>query len=190
MITHIRGVIVSKLPNLVVVECGGLGYEIGVPLTVSEKLPAVGESVMLLTEFVVREESQALYGFIAAEERALFRRLIKVSGIGAKIALAMMSAMTADELLAAIGTEETARLVAIPGIGAKTAERLIVDMRGSELLLKSKIAPSADSEVEQALAALGYNKAEIRKALRELPRTADDTTESLVRAALRLLSAR
>lgn len=190
MLTHIAGVLKDKQPNSVVVDCNGLGYEIWVPLTVSEKLPAVGDPVFLLTEFIVREESQTLYGFSEADERALFRRLLKVSGIGGKTVLAMMSAMTYDELLAAISAEETARLVAIPGIGTKTAERLIVEMRGSELLLKTKIAPTVDNEVEQALAALGYNKTEIRKALRDLPRTPEDTTESLVRAALRTLSTR
>lgn len=188
MITHIRGVLASRQPNRLVVECGGIGYEVMAPLSVTEGLPDAGGDVFLLTEFIVREDSQTLYGFAKEQERALFRRLLKVSGIGAKTVIAMMSAMSVDELLGCISAEDAGRLTMIPGIGKKTAERLVVEMRGSDLLVKGAVLSATDSEASQTLAALGYNKSEIRKALTQLPRDVGDTTESLVRAALRLLS--
>lgn len=193
MINFIRGRLVSKTPNAAVVDVGGVGYEILTPLTVSEQLPDIGEEAFLLTEFVVREESQTLFGFIAERERELFRRLLKVSGIGAKTALAMLSAMNTDELLAALAAEDVARLSGVPGIGKKTADRLVVDFRGSAFLTSAAAAAAGgvDGEVEQALAVLGYKRAEIRRALGRLPPVGkDETTAERVRAALRVLSGR
>ena len=187
MIAFIRGVLVEKRPNTVFIECNGIGYEVMAPLTVVEKLPPEGETIFLLTQFVVREESQTLYGFLNESERTLFCRLIKVSGVGAKTALAMMSALTTDSLLAALSTEDIGRLSAVPGIGRKTAERLIVDFRGSSLLLETA-AFSVDNDAEQALAALGYKKSEIGKALSQLPAVTNEDTASRVRTALRVLS--
>ena len=191
MIRTVEGRLVKKTLNTVLVECGGLGYELSVPMTVSERLPEEGETVKLVTELVVREDSHTLYGFLQADERALFCRLIKVSGIGAKTALAMMSAMSAAELLAALAAEDAARLATTPGIGMKTAERLVVDLRGSPLLLAAdRLVPtSVDDDVAQALASLGYNKNEIKKTLSAMPAaTEDDEVAARVRAALRLLS--
>ena len=190
MIDCIRGTLTEKQPNSVVIECYGLGYRVMAPLTVTERLPSVGEVAFLLTELVVREDSQTLFGFLTAQERQLFQRLIKVSGIGTKTALAMMSAMNLDELLGALSAEDIGRLSRTPGIGAKTAERLIVDFRGSPILLEARVPASIDNDTEQALAALGYKKAEIGKALKQLKPQEGETTADKVRAALRILSGR
>ena len=138
---------------------------------------------------MVREESQTLYGFLDETTRALFRRLIKISGIGAKTALAMMSTMTAKELLSALANEDHARLSGTPGIGKKTAERLIIEFRGSALLSSSgaDFGVIRDDDVEQALTSLGYKKDEIKRALTAMPPDATDTAVK-VRAALRFLA--
>lgn len=190
MISSIRGILRRKSANSALVECGGLGYEVQAPLTVTEALPAVGEEVFLLTEFTVRETAHTLYGFSHERQRRLFRHLLKTSGVGAKTVLAMMSAMTMEELVAALSAEDVGRLSLIPGIGTKTADRLIVDFRGSDLLVEQAAAPAADSEVEQALAALGYKKAEIKTAMADPSVAAGEDTAARVRAALRLLSRR
>ena len=194
MITAIRGRLRQKTAGSAVIECGGLHYEVLVPFTVAERLPAEAEEVFLLTEFVVRELSHTLYGFFSEQERQLFRQLMKTSGVGAKTVLALMSAMSTEELIAALSAEDTARLARTPGIGQKTAERLVIDFRGSVLLIKTASATAAetDSEVEQALAALGYKKAEIKKALSRLSAEvdADADTAMRIRAALRILSGR
>lgn len=191
MICSLRGRLAGKTAGRAVVECGGVGYDVQAPLTVIERLPEVGEEVFLLTEFVVRETGQALYGFLTERERLLFVQLMKTSGVGAKTVLAMMSAMTVDELVAALSSDDAARLALAPGIGKKTAERLIVDFRGSALLVAAaSAAPAVDGEVEQALAALGYKKAEIKKALSRFGADAGEGTAERVRTALRILSGR
>lgn len=194
MIVFVRGRLTAKTPNAVVVDCGGIGYEILTPLTVTEKLPDIGEETTLLTEFIVRQDAQLLFGFLLERERVLFRRLLKISGVGAKMALAMMSAMNMAELLTALAAEDVGRLSSIPGVGKKTAERMIVDFRGSPMLLEAAASSGMsdiNSEVEQALAALGYKRAEIRRALGQLsPPTAAETLADRVRAALRVLSGR
>ena len=191
MISFLRGKLAAKSASSAVVECGGVGYEALAPLTTIEKLPRVGEQVFLLTDFVVRQESQALYGFLEERERAVFRRLIKVGGVGAKTALALMSALPAGDLLSALSAGDAARISRAPGIGQKTAERIIVDFRGSPLLDMPEGAPAlgeSNRDVEQALSGLGYKKAEISRALSALPAdTADDSAVRL-RAALQILS--
>ena len=192
VIGSLRGKLLARTAAQVVVECGGVGYEVSVPPPVSERLPDAGSEVFLLTEFIAREDSQTLFGFLEHRERELFRRLIKVSGVGAKTALAMM-ATGADELLSALVSEDVARLSRAPGVGRKTAERIIVDFRGSPLLLESagggSIPTGANAEVEQALAALGYRKKEIADALSSLPKD-EVGVSAKVRAALRILSGR
>ena len=190
MISFLRGIVAEKRAGAVALDCNGVGYEVLTPLTVSEGMPPVGEEATLLVEFVVREDSQTLYGFASHKERRVFRRLLKVSGIGAKTALAMLSAISLQDLLAALQSEDAARLSSVPGIGAKTADRLIVDFRGSDLLTGERAQWSADEETAQALQALGYNKAEVRKVLAKLTAADGDTTEQRVRAALRILSAK
>ncbi len=195
MITSINGFIEQKRIDAIIIECGGIGYEIFMPLTIIEKLPEEGNTVKLLTEFVVREESQVLYGFLHASERQLFRRLIKVSGIGAKTALAMMSALSIAEILQALSEEDSTKLAMTPGIGKKTADRLVVDFRGSLLLnMNTSTAEKSNTndDVMQALTSLGYNKNETKKAMAHLEKTtsAVDDVASKVRAALRWLSGR
>ncbi|WOV91115.1 MAG: Holliday junction branch migration protein RuvA [Candidatus Zeuxoniibacter abyssi] len=189
MIASLNGYMAAKSAASVVLEINGIGYEVAIPLTVMDKLPTIGEKVFLLIEFVVREESQTLYGFLDETTRALFRRLIKISGIGAKTALAMMSTMTAKELLSALANEDHARLSGTPGIGKKTAERLIIEFRGNALLSSSgaDFGVIRDDDVEQALTSLGYKKAEIKRALTAMPPDATDTAVK-VRAALRFLA--
>lgn len=193
MISFLRGKLVSKTPSAVVIECGGVGYEALAPLTTLEQLPAPGAEVFLLTDFVVRAESQTLFGFLREREREIFRRLIKVSGVGAKTALTLMSALRADELLSALSEGDAARLSRAPGVGKKTAERIIVDFRGSPLLDMAEGAPSlasGDRDVESALAGLGYKKPEIARALASIPADTGEDSAVRLRAALQVLSGR
>ena len=192
MIGSLRGKVVVKAATHIVMECGGVGYEVSVTPSVSERLPDAGGEVFLLTEFIVREDAQLLFGFLEGRERELFRSLLKVSGIGAKTALGMM-ALGVGELLEALGAEDVVRVSRAPGVGRKTAERLIVEFRGSPLLLESAGAGGGktgeNAEAEQALAALGYRKKEIADALSALPKEEMGVSEK-VRAALRVLSGR
>ena len=192
MITSLRGRLVVKTAAQAVVECGGVGYETAVTPAVAERLPEPGAEVFLLTEMIVRDDAHLLFGFLEARERELFRRLLKVSGIGAKTALGML-ALGGGELLEALSAEDAGRLSRAPGVGRKTAERLIVEFRGSEWLLEAAGAGGGrtgeDAEAEQALAALGYRKKEITDALAALPKEEMGVSEK-VRAALRVLSGR
>lgn len=188
MIASLRGILRGKSATSLLVECGGIGYAVHAPLTVTEQLPAVGEEVVLLTEFLVRENAHSLYGFLHERERELFRQMMKTSGVGAKLVLAAMSTLGVDELVAVLSAEDVGRLAKVPGIGKKIADRLVVDFRGSHLLLRAAVQSSTDSEVELALETLGYKKAEIKKALAQLAGSGEDSTEGRVRAALRLLS--
>lgn len=192
MITSLRGRLVVKTAAQAVVECGGVGYETAVTPAVAERLPEPGAEVFLLTEMIVRDDAHLLFGFLEARERELFRRLLKVSGIGAKTALGML-ALGGGELLEALSAEDAGRLSRAPGVGRKTAERLIVEFRGSEWLLEAAGAGGGrtgeDAEAEQALAALGYRKKEIADALAALPKEEMGVSEK-VRAALRVLSGR
>ena len=193
MIGFLRGRLAAKSASAAVVECGGVGYEVLSPLTTLERLPATGEEVFLLTEMLVRAESQTLYGFLEDRDRDIFRRLIKTGGVGAKTALALMSALSSDELLRALADGDSAVVSRAPGIGAKTAERIIVDFRGSPLLLRTSAnaLSNADRDVEQALAGLGYKKAEIAKALSALPAAKEEEdTAARLRMALQILSGR
>ena len=189
MITSLRGILAAKSPGAAVVEVGGVGYRIAAPLTVTDKLPEVGAEVFLLTEFVVREDSQTLYGFLDERTRELFCRLTKVSGVGAKTALAMLGAMDTGELISALINGDSARLSSAPGIGAKTAERLIVEFRGSALSAEATDG-NQQGEAAQALAALGYKKAEIAGALSALRKSGEefDDVSAQVKAALQILA--
>lgn len=178
MIGRIYGKLLEKQPPQIVVEAGGIGYEVDVPMTVFYALPPAGENVLLYTHLQVREDAHLLYGFASAAERALFRQLLKVGGIGAKTALGLLSAMTADELAQAVAQEDVKRLCAAPGIGKKTAERLVLELRG-------KLAPAAgvpalpvaaaDSreDVVSTLLALGYSEREARAAVKHVPENAE-----------------
>ncbi len=189
MIGSLRGRIASKAPPQLTLEVGGVGYEVEAPLSTFFHLPAVGAEVHLLTHLVVREDAHVLYGFATEEERRLFRSLIKVSGVGPKIALALLSGISVSDFHACIQSQDTAALTRVPGIGRKTAERLIVEMRdrltAPELAgqgLGGAVSPEA--EAYDALVALGYRPAEATRLLKAAgPGT--QSTEELIRRALK-----
>jgi Holliday junction DNA helicase RuvA len=192
MIGRIAGTLLAKSPPALLVDVGGVGYEIDAPMSTFYRLPAVGEPVLLHTHLLVREDAQLLYGFASEAERALFRQLLKVSGVGAKLALVILSGVAVDELLAIVGDADAARLVRIPGIGRKTAERLILELREPLGRIASAptsiLAPRGDAlqDAASALEALGYKPTEARAALRDLA-AEDQSSEDLIRAALKRL---
>jgi Holliday junction DNA helicase RuvA len=173
MIGKLSGTLIEKNPPQVLVDCQGVGYEVDVPMSTFYNLPAVGEKVSLLTHFVVREDAQILYGFGSSEERAAFRQLIKISGVGPRMALGVLSGMSVSELAQAITLQEAGRLVKIPGIGKKTAERLLLELKGKMGAdLGPATATAADStqnDILQALVALGYSDKEAALSLKALP---------------------
>ena len=189
MIGRIHGVLTEKNPPQVVVVTHGVGYEIDVPMSTFYHLPRTGENVELLTHLVVREDAHLLFGFLTAGERAAFRQLLKVSGVGPKVALAVLSGLSVDDLAAAIATQDAARLTKVPGVGKKTAERLVLELR-------DKLAPAggvarvessrARGDVVNALLALGYNDREAQAAVKELP--AELALAEAIRQALKHLA--
>jgi Holliday junction DNA helicase RuvA len=154
------------------VDVHGVGYEVDVPMSTFYNLPALGEPVVLLTHFVVREDAQVLFGFLTPEERATFRQLVKISGVGPRTALAILSGLSVGELAHAVSLQESGRLVKVPGIGKKTAERLLLELKGklgAELALPAHAASDAQADILQALVALGYSEREAAAALKALP---------------------
>jgi Holliday junction DNA helicase RuvA len=190
MIGFLSGRIASKAPPRLTIDVGGVGYELEAPMSTFFHLPAVGEAVRLLTHLVVREDAHVLYGFGTDEERRLFRNLLKVSGIGPKIALALLSGLTVEAFTRCVQDEDTAALTRVPGIGRKTAERLLIEMRdppgvpaGSAEAAARPPAASAEGEAFDALVALGYKAAEATRLLKAAgPGT--HSTEELIRRAL------
>ena len=173
MIGKLTGTLLEKNPPEVLVDCAGVGYEVQVPMSTFYNLPAVGERVSLLTQFIVREDAQLLYGFASAPERAAFRQLIKISGMGPRMALGILSGMGVDDLAQAITLQEVGRLVKVPGIGKKTAERLLLELKG-KLGADMGSAPhqassAAQADILQALLALGYSDKDAAAALKALP---------------------
>jgi holliday junction DNA helicase RuvA len=173
MIGRLSGVIAEKTPPQVLVDVGGVGYELDVPMSTFYNLPAIGERVVLLTHFVVREDAQLLFGFASSEERVTFRQLVKISGVGPRTALAILSGLSVAELASAVSRQEGGRLVKVPGIGKKTAERLLLELKGKlgpDLALPAAVAISdAQADIVQALLALGYSEREAAQALKALP---------------------
>ncbi|MBV8617805.1 MAG: Holliday junction branch migration protein RuvA [Curvibacter sp.] len=172
MIGKLTGTLADKNPPQLLVDCHGVGYEVDVPMSTFYNLPAVGEKVSLLTHFVVREDAQILYGFGTGAEREAFRQLIKISGVGPRTALSVLSGMSVAELSQAITQQEAGRLVKVPGIGKKTAERLLLELKGklgAELGPRPAAASDAQADIQQALLALGYNDKEAAAALKALP---------------------
>ncbi len=173
MIGKLTGTLLEKNPPEVLVDCAGVGYEVQVPMGTFYNLPAVGERVSLLTQFIVREDAQLLYGFATAPERAAFRQLIKISGVGPRMALGILSGMGVEDLAQAITLQEAGRLVKVPGIGKKTAERLLLELKGKlgadigSVPLQTSSAAQAD--ILQALLALGYSDKDAAAALKALP---------------------
>lgn len=174
MITQLTGLLVQKHPPSIVMDVQGVGYELDVPMSTLYALPSLGTPLTLLTHFVVREDAQLLYGFLTAKERSAFRQLIKISGVGPRIALAVLSGLSVDELAQAVTMQEADRLTRVPGIGKKTAERLVLELKGklADALPGSSAsgnAPAASTEVLHALLALGYSEKEASLALKGLP---------------------
>jgi Holliday junction DNA helicase RuvA len=189
MIGQLRGILAEKKPPFLIVDINGVGYEVQASMTTIYALPGVGEKVFLYTHFVVREDAQLLYGFATERERLVFRELIKVNGVGPKLALAILSGMDINNLLQSINDRDSSRLMKIPGVGKKTAERLIIEMKDgsfSDIVLTSnnKVATdSAEQDAVSALVALGYKLSDAQTRVRKVY-TADANSETLIRLAL------
>jgi len=190
VIGRITGTLAAKQPPQVLVDCNGVGYEIDVPMSTFYNLPALGEKISLLTHLAIREDAHLLYGFGSEIERAAFRELLKVSGIGAKTALSVLSGLSVNDLSAAIAAQEIGRIVKVPGIGKKTAERLLLELKGRPVFAGAISAVAGETrvsdDVRQALLALGYNDKETAAAMQKL--AADLPVSDAIRQALKLLS--
>ncbi|NCW08520.1 MAG: Holliday junction branch migration protein RuvA [Gammaproteobacteria bacterium] len=188
MIGRITGTLLGIEHQTALVDVGGVGYEIECPISTLCELPPVGQTVTLLTHFVVREDAQLLYGFLTHDDRESFRILIKISGVGPKLAIGVLSGLSGDELAAAVERDDVATLTRLPGVGKKTAERLLVELRGRMTSTGRTQSSNAVSPVEEAvlgLIALGYKEAEARKAINALPKDPEATLESLIRSSLK-----
>lgn len=193
MIGRISGLLLEKFPPLVLVDVQGVGYEIDVPMSTFYNLPAVGTQITLHTHFVVREDVHLLFGFATEGERQAFRQLVKISGVGARTALALLSGLSVADLHQAVSDQDPARLIRIPGIGKKTAERLLLELRDKLDLAVPAIPgatgarhPSLGSDVLNALLSLGYNDREANWAVRQL--SVDLSVSDGIKLALKLLS--
>ena len=190
MIGKISGTLIEKHPPQILVDVAGVAYEIDVPMSTFYHLPALGQPVGLYTHFVVREDAQLLYGFGTQTERVTFRQLIKITGVGAKMALALLSGLDPADLAHAVASQNVAQLTKIPGIGKKTAERLLLELKGKLLDVPAagtRSAPvSAGDDVLNALLALGYNEREAAGAVRQIVVSA--SVEDGIRSALKWLS--
>ena len=193
MIGRIAGKLLSKQPPRIVVDVQGVGYEIDVPMSTLYNLPAAGADVTLLTHMIVREDAHLLYGFATEQERTVFRQLLKISGVGARTALSVLSGMSVGDLHAAVAQQDSGRLTKVPGIGKKTAERLLLELKDKLDITVSATtasgttgATNAGSDIINALLALGYNDKEASWAVKQLP--AELNVNDGIRQALKLLS--
>jgi Holliday junction DNA helicase RuvA len=196
MIGRLSGTLLEKNPPQILVDVGGVGYEVEVPMSTFYHLPNLGAPVMLVTHLVVRDDAHLLFGFLTEAERFAFRQLLKISGIGARTALAVLSGLSVEELARAVAQQDSGRLTKIPGIGKKTAERLLLEMKGKLPMSGiTKIgaggaAPAAlhdaTGDILHALLALGYHEREARAAMQQLP--PDIEVAAGIRAALKLLA--
>ena len=202
MIGQIRGTLIARQAPEILVDVGGIGYEIQVPMTTLYQLPELGQPVTLLTHFVVREDAQQLFGFAESADRRLFRELIKVSGVGPRLALTLLSGMDAADFARCLQRDDVAALVALPGVGRKTAERLLVEMRDKAGDWLDELSPDSAAqaetgkagvqshdqraEAEQALVALGYKLTEAAKLIAAADAAPDTSSEELIRLALRI----
>jgi Holliday junction DNA helicase RuvA len=189
MIGRLQGQLAAKNPPQVLIDCHGVGYEVDVPMSTFYNLPDVGGTVTLLTHFVVREDAQILYGFASSQEREAFRQLIKISGVGPRTALSVLSGMSVTDLSQAVTQQQAIRLTKVPGIGKKTAERLLLELKGKlgpDTGLAAGPSSDAQSDILQALLALGYNDREAAAALKALP--ADVGVSDGIKLALKALA--
>jgi Holliday junction DNA helicase RuvA len=188
MIGRITGTLLGIEQQTALVDVGGVGYEIECPISTLCELPTVGETVTLLTHFVVREDAQLLFGFLTHDDRESFRILIKISGVGPKLAIGVLSGLSGEELAAAVERDDVATLTRLPGVGKKTAERLLVELRGrmtSTGHTQSLVGSSPIEEAVLGLIALGYKETEARKAINALPKDPEATPETLIRSSLK-----
>jgi Holliday junction DNA helicase RuvA len=190
MIGRLSGILLEKSPPQVLVDCNGVGYEVDVPMSTFYNLPHTGERVALFTHYVVREDAHLLFGFGSANERAVFRQLIKITGVGARMALSILSGMTVAELSQAVTLQDAGRLVRVPGIGKKTAERLLLELKGklgADLGAATGVVhDDAQADVLNALLALGYSDKEALLAIKNLP--AGSSVSDGIKFALKALS--
>jgi Holliday junction DNA helicase RuvA len=193
MIARLAGILIHKQPPLMVIDIAGVGYEVEAPLTVFYDLPETGQPVVVLTHLSIKDDSHTLYGFSSEAQRTLFRQLLKIIGIGAKLALTILSGVSADELARYVNDNDIASLTRLPGIGKKTAERIIMELRdkldvvpatgGSALGGSAVIAGDASSEASSALSALGYKPQEVSRMVRQAAEP-DMSAEEIIRRAL------
>lgn len=189
MIGKLTGTLGDKNPPQVLVDCNGVGYEVQVPMSTFYNLPGLGDKVSLLTHLVVREDAQILYGFGSSAEREAFRQLIKISGVGPRTALSVLSGMSVSELAQAVTLQEPGRLTKVPGIGKKTAERLLLELKGklgADIGVPTSVASDAQADILHALLALGYSDKEAALSLKALPN--DVGVSDGIKLALRALA--
>ena len=189
MIGRLTGLLADKSPPQVLIDVSGIGYEVDVPMSSFYNLPALGERVTLLTHFIVREDAQILFGFLTHDERQTFRLLIKITGVGPRMALSLLSGLSVSELAQAVARQETGRLVKVPGIGKKTAERLLLELKGKladAISAPATVASDAQADILQALIALGYSDREAAAALKSLP--PDASVSDGIKLALKSLA--
>ncbi|MFL9879188.1 Holliday junction branch migration protein RuvA [Herbaspirillum rhizosphaerae] len=190
MIGRLSGILLEKNPPQLLVDCNGVGYEVGVPMSTFYNLPGLGEKVVLLTHLAIREDAHVLFGFGSAEERNTFKELIKISGVGARTALSILSGMSVSDLAQAVTLQEAGRLTKVPGIGKKTAERLLLELKGklgADLgAVGGVVHHDTTSDILNALLALGYSDKEATLALKQVP--ADATVSEGIKHALKALS--
>lgn len=190
MIARLNGLLIEKTPPHIVVDCAGVGYEVEVPMSTFYNLPEIGQKVQLLTHFVVREDAQLLYGFGSEQEKNTFKQLLKVNGIGAKSALAILSGVSVDDLANAVSDQAVGVLTRIPGIGKKTAERMLLELKDKFTVSGSSSAQlqvkSATQDVLNALVSLGYNEREAAAAVKLLDKGI--TVSDGIKLALKRLS--
>ena len=189
MISRLHGILIEKQPPTVVIDVQGVGYDVDVPMSTFYGLPATGQPVTLFTHLVVREDAHLLFGFATDDERRLFRQLVRITGIGARTALSLLSGMSVDDLYAAVTLQDSARLIKVPGIGKKTAERLLLELKDKLALAPGSVnvaTSGASGDALNALLSLGYNDREARAALAKLE--PGMVVQDAIRQALRLLS--
>lgn len=190
MIGRLSGILLEKNPPQLLVDCNGVGYEVGVPMSTFYNLPGLGEKVVLLTHLAIREDAHVLFGFGSAEERNTFKELIRISGVGARTALSILSGMSVADLAQAVTLQEAGRLTRVPGIGKKTAERLLLELKGklgADLgAAGGAVQQDAASDILNALLALGYSDKEATLALKQVP--AGATVSEGIKHALKALS--
>lgn len=191
MIGRLSGILLEKNPPQILLDVQGVGYELDVPMSTFYNLPALNEIVVLHTQLIVREDAHLLYGFLSNDERLAFRQLLKISGVGPKLALSVLSGLSLNDLASAVANKEVGRLTKIPGVGKKTAERLLLELQGKFVVTGANVTQSAavsssSNDIVNALQALGYNEKEADWAFKQLPK--DASVSDGIRQALKLLS--